>query len=400
MTTTAPIAAHTSTTTKKRTLFLVANNIEEIGGLQRVMHTLAGGFAARGHQVTLIGIAPGPRGQQLTPGPGYRTVTLAAHEPTPWYPAGIRARLRLVKQAKEFVRRRIHARNVARFEELLSGSEDAMIVVGQVWAMQWVADARTGSRPVIAMSHESYEASRGLIPTAMGSTRYRRIMDLYPPVDKVLFLTHADARKFEVDGLCNVGVMHNPLPIWPEQTSELTEQTVVAIGRLETEKRYDRLIEAWQLVTARHPGWRLRIYGAGSLKAALEAQITASGLDGSVSLEGPTQDVEGVLQAASVLALSSEQEGLPLVLGEAMACGVPCVAFDCAPGIREIVRDREDGLVVRNRDVNALADSLCRLIEDESLRHALGKTARHNIERFRMEHILDEWDRLFVDIER
>jgi glycosyltransferase involved in cell wall biosynthesis len=144
----------------------------------------------------------------------------------------------------------------------------------------------------------------------------------------------------------------------------------------------------------------LRIYGAGSLKAALEAQITASGLDGSVSLEGPTQDVEGVLQAASVLALSSEQEGLPLVLGEAMACGVPCVAFDCAPGIREIVRDREDGLVVRNRDVNALADGLCRLIEDESLRHALGKTARHNIERFRMEHILDEWDRLFVDIER
>jgi glycosyltransferase involved in cell wall biosynthesis len=115
---------------------------------------------------------------------------------------------------------------------------------------------------------------------------------------------------------------------------------------------------------------------------------------------GATHDVAGVLREASVFAMSSEQEGLPLALAEAMSCGVPCVAFDCVPGIREIIRDDEDGLVVPNRDVEALAAGICRLIEDEALRRELGAAARHNIERFRLDRILDQWEELFVQVER
>lgn len=400
MTSVAATRADPPVPDKRRAIFIVANNIEEIGGLQRVVHTLAEGFAARGHHVELIGISPGPPGTHITPGPGYRTMTLAPREPTEWVPLGIRAKFRLVKRSKEMLRRRIHRRNVALLQARFDSVDEGIVIVGQIWAMRWVADADTSHLRVIGMSHESYEASSGLLPTAMGSTRHRRIMQLYPPIDSVLFLTHVDARKFEKDGLCNVGVMHNPLPHWPETVSPLTARTVVAIGRLEREKRYDRLVEAWRIVVERHPQWRLEIYGAGSLQGALRKQIQAAKLSGSAELMGPTSDVTAVLQKASILALSSEQEGLPLVLAEAMSCGVPCVAFDCVPGIREIIRDGDDGLVVKNRDVEALAEGICRLIEDEELRRTFGANARRNIARFQMDRILDQWDQLFREVER
>jgi glycosyltransferase involved in cell wall biosynthesis len=385
---------------RPRNVFLVANNIGEIGGLQRVMHTLAAGFADRGHRVELIGVSPGPPGQRISPGEGYTSLTLGPAEPREWTPRGVRARFRLVKQAKEAMRRRIHSRNVTRLQARLDAVDGGIVIVGQILAMQWIADADTRRFRVIGMSHEAYEASRGLLPTAIGSTRYRRIMQLYPPIDSMLLLTRADAAKFERDGLCNVGVMHNPLPHWPDAVSELTAKSVVALGRLEPEKRYDRLIDAWRIVNRRHPDWSLHIYGAGSLSGQLLEQISSAGLTATTQLMGATHDVAGVLRDASVFALSSEQEGLPLALAEAMSCGVPCVAFDCVPGIREIIRDGEDGLVVPNRDVEALAAGICRLIEDEALRRELGAAARRNIERFRLDRILDQWEELFVQVDR
>jgi glycosyltransferase involved in cell wall biosynthesis len=313
---------------------------------------------------------------------------------------GLRGRINPVAQVRERYRRRLHARNVARLSERFRAVPDGFVIVGQIWAMQWVAEADTRHLRVIGMSHESYEASRGLVPTAAGSTRYQRIMRYYPAVDHVLFLTEADARKFERDGLCSVGVMHNPLRVWPQEVSSLSEPVVAAVGRLEVEKRYDRLLEAWATVSARHPDWRLRIYGDGSQRPALTRQIGDLGLGGTAQLMGTTDDVVGALQRASVFVLSSEQEGLPLVMAEAMSCGVPCVAFDCAPGIREIIRADEDGLVVRNRDVPALADSIGRLIEDDVLRRRMGATARENIARFRLDRIMRQWEELFDVVER
>lgn len=396
------VEATAAPTARPRHIFLVANNIEEIGGLQRVVHTLADAFARRGHDVELIGITHVATPEKLTPEhPPYRMTTLMRQpEPRGWRPRSLRNKLRLVSQAREHYRRRLHARHVARLNERFRSVPDGIVIVGQIWAMEWVTDADTRHLRVIGMSHESYEASRGLIPTAAGSTRYSRIMRYYPPVDHVLFLTEVDARKFEHDGLCSVGVMHNPLTLWPDTVGALTERTVVAIGRLEIEKRYDRLVSAWTAVNSRHPDWTLKIYGNGSLRNRLQRQIDDAGLHDRVLLMGSTNDVAAAVSNASVLALSSEQEGLPLVLAEAMACGVPCVSFDCAPGIREIVRDGEDGLVVRNRDVAGLAAAVCRLIEDEALRREMGTRARANIERFRLDRIVGKWEELFEQVER
>jgi glycosyltransferase involved in cell wall biosynthesis len=98
--------------------------------------------------------------------------------------------------------------------------------------------------------------------------------------------------------------------------------------------------------------------------------------------------------------LSSDFEGLPVVLCEAMACGVPCVSVDCGPGIGEIIRPEEDGLIVAMGDPQALAGAIGRLIEDEELRRRMGRAARENIRRYSVEEIMRQWDEVFDLVER
>ncbi len=147
------------------------------------------------------------------------------------------------------------------------------------------------------------------------------------------------------DGMNNVGFLPNALARLPAVPSPRTAKTVASIGLTSDQKGIDLLLDTWALVAPARPDWRLRVHGAGEDEAALKARCTGLGLDGSVEWMGRTDDVERALADASVFVQSSRGEGFPLALLEAMASGVPCAAFDCAPGVREIVRDGEDGLL-------------------------------------------------------
>ncbi|GAA3234696.1 hypothetical protein GCM10020256_51930 [Streptomyces thermocoprophilus] len=270
----------------------------------------------------------------------------------------------------------------------------AMIIVTQVWAMEWVAIADTAGHPVIGMSHESYEGSRS-------SSRFHRVQKYYKNVDRLLVLTQEDADLWVNNrGMNNVGYMPNPLPLMPESPSPRTEKVVASIGRLGHEKGVDMLLDTWAEVAPKHPGWRLRIYGSGPDEAMLKAQCTRLGLDGSVEWMGQTDDVVGALHGASVFVQSSRGEGFPLALLEAMAAGVPCAAFDCAPGVREIINDGEDGLLARLGNTTELARQLGRLMEDAELRDRMGELARENVQRFSPQAITDRWEKLFAFLER
>jgi glycosyltransferase involved in cell wall biosynthesis len=200
--------------------------------------------------------------------------------------------------------------------------------------------------------------------------------------------------------MSNVGAMPNPLTVPIGEPSPLTEKVVVALGRLSYEKGFDLLVEAWAKVAAQHPDWTVRVYGTGPEEMALRAQIEAAGLDGRVELMGQTDDVPRALREASALAMPSRAEGWPLVLGEAMATGVPCVAFDCAPGIREILSDGEDGIVVAPGNVTGFAEALGRLIADEETRRRMGAQALVSVQRFSPDAVADRWEREFTNLFR
>ncbi|MGW0781065.1 glycosyltransferase [Streptomyces sp. NPDC002913] len=380
---------------RSRDVFLVSNSTDELGGVTGWTHRTAQLFTEAGHRVHTIGVYAAERKMALPEPPVCPVTALhSAHPVTPWAPKGLRDRFRIAERRKEAARAAAKRRAVERLSEIFrTARPGGVVIVSQVWAMEWVGEADTTGLRVIGMSHESYDYSRA-------SHRYRWIKTHYPPLDRWLVLTEEDADIWAGDGMNNVGFMPNALASLPELPSPRSEKSVASIGRLTDQKGIDMLLDTWALVAPQRPEWRLDVYGTGEDEAELRARCTALGLDGSVGWRGRTDDVPGALAASSVFVQSSRGEGFPLALLEAMASGVPCAAFDCAPGVREIVRDGEDGLLAPAGDIGALADRLLRLTGNPRMRDAMGDRARTNVQRFDEAEIMRRWEELFALLER
>ncbi|MGW0569738.1 glycosyltransferase [Streptomyces tauricus] len=361
----------------RRDVFFVSNSVDELGGVTTWSHQMARLFTERGHRVHVVGITPPEVPQELGEIP-YPTTTLYAGQP----PRPGRAR--------EASMREEATKLTALFRSARPG---AVVIVTQVWAMEWVARADTHGLTVIGMSHESYAYTKA-------SSRFHRVRRYYRDVDRMLALTREDADLWIGQGMNNASYLPNPLPFMPEVPSARTEKAVVSIGRLHDQKGIDMLLDTWAEVAPRHPDWRLRIYGSGEDEEILKKQCTALGLDGSVDWMGRTSDVPGALRGGSVFALSSRGEGFPLALMEAMAMGVPCAAFDCAPGVREIVHDGVDGLLAGLGNTGELARRLDTLMSDKELRDGMGERARADIQRYTTTEIVNRWEGLFGFLER
>ena len=158
---------------------------------------------------------------------------------------------------------------------------------------------------------------------------------------------------------------------------------------------YDRLIEAWIKVNRKHPDWHIRIYGEGQDRNSLQELIEKHHIENSFSLCPPTKSIQEKYLESSIYVMSSRFEGLPMALLEAMACGVPCISFDCPYGPAEIITPEEDGILVKNGNTDELADAICRLIEDTDKRIRMGKQAQKNIQRYSREEVMKLWDELF-----
>jgi len=378
-----------------RDIFIVSNSTDELGGVTGWMHRTAQLFQEAGHRVHTVGVHAAERKMALPDPPGYPVTALyPAHPPTPWAPRGLRDRFRIPArraEARRVVRKR---RAVDRLSEIFRAARPGgVVIVTQVWAMEWVGEADTAGLRVIGMSHESYDYSRA-------SHRYRWIRNHYPALDHWLVLTAEDADKWAGDGMNNVGFMPNALAGLPDVPSPRREKSVASIGQLTDQKGIDVLLDAGALVARQRPDWRLDGYGTGEDEAELRTLCTALGLDGSVDWRGRTDDVPGALADSSVFVQSSRGEGFPLALLEAMASGVPCAAFDCAPGVREIIRDGEDGLLAPAGDIGALADRLLRLTGNPRMRDAMGDRARANVQRFSEAETMGRWEELFALLER
>ena len=167
---------------------------------------------------------------------------------------------------------------------------------------------------------------------------------------------------------------------------------LAAVGRLVPQKGFDLLLDAFARIAATHPDWTLVIWGEGPERRRLTAQRDELGLRDRVLFPGVSERPGVWIETADVFVLSSRYEGWGIVLMEAMAAGLPVISFDCRFGPGEMITDGEDGLLVPNGDVDALATALSRLIRDESLRRQLGDGAAHSALRFTSERIMERWD--------
>ncbi|MFI2430341.1 glycosyltransferase family 4 protein [Streptomyces sp. NPDC018693] len=379
-----------------RDIIFVSNSVNEMGGITSWSHQMARLFSGRGHRVHVVGIVPPPEGRAAELGDDlpYQTTTLYDVHPPNVAPArGLRGRLDLAEQRRRAAREAGMREQAVKLTRLFRAARPgAVVIVTQVWAMEWVALADTSGVTVIGMSHESYETCRK-------SSRFQRVKRYYADVDRMLTLTREDADLWIRQRMDNVGFMPNPLPFYPETPSPRASKTVVSIGRLHEEKGVDLLLDAWSLVVTEHPDWTLRIYGSGAEEDALRQQAAKLGVESSVEWMGRTSDVPSALRESSIFVLSSRGEGFPLALMEAMATAVPCVAFDVAPGVHEIIDDGTDGLLAPPGNTFELARQMSRLMSDKTLRDQMGETARENIQRYSTDKITSRWESLFALLE-
>jgi len=212
------------------------------------------------------------------------------------------------------------------------------------------------------------------------------------------FVVLTNANKNEWPHKNNLVAIPNPVSFYPDTSSSLHNNKVIVVGSHSFNKGYDMLLNAWKLIVKQNPDWELHIYGKLDRDAVFVKMANKLKLSASVFFHQPQQDIVSCYLDASLLVLSSRTEGFGMVLIEAMACGLPCVSFDCPSGPGDIISHGEDGLLVPKGDSEALAEALLVLMENKALRQKMGKKAKENVKRFLPELIVKQWDELFKSL--
>lgn len=239
-----------------------------------------------------------------------------------------------------------------------------------------------------------WEHFNSLMHSKPMQTLSRKLVSKYG--NYVVTLTQADALSYKQKfGTENVSCIHNPITIdLPEYTPK-TKHQAVAVGRYTAQKGFDLLIEAWAKVKEKKD-WKLVIAGKGKQTKLLKSLINKYNLTDTVELVPPTNNIQGLFNDSGLYVMSSRFEGLPLVLIEAAAMGLPAVSFACQTGPDEIIEHNKTGLLVPAMQIDALAEAIQTCIQDESLRMNFSKQAADYVgKKFAEDTIIDQWEALF-----
>lgn len=184
-------------------------------------------------------------------------------------------------------------------------------------------------------------------------------------------------------------------PIYKGERKKL----IVSSGRLNKQKNHTLLINAFAKIAQKYPDYNLCIYGEGAKRDELCGLVSKLDLTDRVSLPGYTTNISEKLQEASLFVLSSDFEGMPNALMEAMALGLPCVSTDCSGGgARFLIKDSVNGLLVPQKDVDAMATAMDRILSDKDFAEKLGTEAHRLCDTLAPEKVYGEWERFIKEI--
>ena len=198
--------------------------------------------------------------------------------------------------------------------------------------------------------------------------------------------------------LPNITVIPNARTFIPKQLADWNSKKVIAIGRYNYQKGFERLIEVWRLVVKNFPEWKLEIIGNGEEREKLQSLVNRYGLNDSLSLVTANNEIEKYYLNASLFVLTSRYEGLPMVLLEAQAFRLPIVSFRCKCGPADVITDGVNGFLIDEGDIELFAALLKRLMGDATLRKQMGEKALASSERFSEERVMQCWISLFESL--
>mgnify|MGYP000330920789 FL=1 len=293
-----------------------------------------------------------------------------------------------------FHRRKLHRRRLTDF--LMQERPDLTITLYPSEA-SFVPDIKDGSKKILEFHYSKnfrlQYNRKGLLGLA-DKWRTKADEKLVRRFDRFVVLTNQDARDW--GNIPNMSVIPNAAIPLSSEHSDCLSRRVIAVGRLDYQKGFDRLIKAWRLVMDKGlTDWHLDIFGQGEWKDYLNNIIHENNLGNCVTVNAPVSDIAAQYTSSSLLAMSSNYEGFPMVMIEAMSCGLPVVTFDYKCGPRDIITPEVNGLIVPNGDIQAFADALARVMTDTEMRSRMGREALRVTERYSLDSVMKSWNNLF-----
>ena len=295
-------------------------------------------------------------------------------------------------------RRRKHKK---RLEALLQQEKADIVVSLYPSESSFIPDIQDGSKKVLELHYCKFfrlQYGRNGLLGWIDKWRTKQDERIVRRFDKFVVLTHEDRGYW--GKLPNIEVIPNAALHVSDRYSDVSRHRVIAVGRLDYQKGFDRLIEAWEIVQKdnRYSDWQLDIFGQGEWLDMLQKMIVDLKLSGTVHINKPTNQIEQEYADSSFIVMTSHYEGFGMVLVEAMASGVPAIAFDCKCGPKDIIQEGVNGLLVPDHDIAGLARAMMRLMENETLRKHLSENAKAIVNTYSEEVVMNKWVNLFTSL--
>jgi len=216
------------------------------------------------------------------------------------------------------------------------------------------------------------------------------IEKLFLKFDNCLVLTDDDNRLFKKHYGFNATVMNNPESFSTDRVTTLKNKKFIAIGRLTGQKGFDLLIEASYKFYQKNKDWSLSIFGEGRELKRLNKLISHYRLSSHVKILPPKSNIQEELLNSSIYLMSSRWEGLPLVVVEALGCGLPVVAFDL-PANKEMITNNYNGILVKKYDVDSFCNSMLKIANEKDLLERLSNNCKKSVQKYSVSNIINKW---------
>lgn len=297
-----------------------------------------------------------------------------------------------------FQNRRLHKK---RLTKLLMQEKADVVISLFPSESSFIPEIKDGSKKVLELHFNKFfrlQYNRHGLIGALDRFRTWQDERLVRRFDKFVVLTEEDRGYW--GELSNIEVIPNAAKVNDSTKSNVETKRVIAVGRLDYQKGFDRLIKAWMIVM-KDPDlrdWRLDIYGQGEWKQMLEDMIQEAGISQNTFINAPVKNIGDKYAESAFLVMSSHYEGLPMVMIEAMTYGLPVVSFDYKCGPKDIIQSNINGILVSEGDIDGLALAMKKIMLDEEYRKCLSVSASKVVDNYSEERVMGQWYNLFMSL--
>ncbi len=379
-----------------RFLFVI-KSFAQIAGVERVMSDKMNYLASVGHQVMLVTYEQGihPLVFELHPNIKHKDLdcrffTLNGMSLIYRFPKSIIMKRQFFKQIKTIIEE-------YKPDTIISPTYP-LDIIGELASAKGHSKLIFESHMAYIQALKEYSKPRSRWGLIIARLYDKHAIRLLRKCDCLVVLTQGDC-KFWSQYIPHVKVLPNPLTSYPEKINDVRKDIyrIISIGRLTSIKRFDRLINAFAKICNNNPNWHIDIFGDGSDKDMLNSQISKLHLNDRVIIHPSTNDIFKEMKKSQFLVMTSESEGFPLVLIEAMACGIPCVSFDCPYGPGEIIEHNKTGLLAANGDISDFANKMNYLMMNPEIIEKMSKEARLSAVKYKKETVMKAWEQLYLE---